>query len=292
MKNSTKAVLLLLLAVGFGALLYGLTSGHTVSILQPKGIVATSERNLIFTAFALMLTVVIPVYILAFFISWWYRAGNTHATYTPTSDKNWLEEFIWWAVPCVVIFALAIITWRSSHELDPFKPLESSNAPMTIEVIALNWKWLFIYPKEGIATVNFVEFPADTPVDFKITSDAPMNSFWIPRLGGQIYAMPGMVTHLHLSGETGEYEGASANLSGKGFSGMRFIAKVVSRADFDSWALSTQFSQNALDSYAFRQLEKDSVNEPVSYFRLSEYPVFDSTVDSYMPAQTMHDMTI
>ena len=277
----------------FSALLFALSKDHVVAIFQPKGVIAMAERNLIFTAFALMLIVVVPVYILTLFIALRYRAGNTKAKYTPTRDRDLLEEFIWWAIPCVIVSALAIVTWKSSHQLDPFQPLESANTPMTIEVVALNWKWLFIYPKEGIASVNFVEFPENTSVDFKITSGAAMNSFWIPQLGGQIYAMSGMVTHLHLDGEAGEYAGASANLSGRGFSGMHFVAKVVSRPEFDAWVSSIQLvAPSILDSYSFHELQKESVDEPVSTFRLSEYPVFDSVLDSYMAPGTMHTMNM
>ncbi len=151
---------------------------------------------------------------------------------TPIGDHNVGIELVWWAIPFAIVIALSGITWTSSHDLDPYKPIISATPPITIEVVALDWKWLFIYPQQGIATVNMVEFPAQTPINFVITADAPMNSLWIPQLAGQIYAMPGMSTQLHLeSFSVGTYDGSSANLSGAGFSGMKFKAHAVSQAD-------------------------------------------------------------
>ena len=162
---------------------------------------------------------------------------------------------------------------------------------MTIEVIALNWKWLFIYPDERIATINFVEFPANTPIDFKITADAPMNSFWIPQLAGQIYAMPGMVTHLQVEGAPGEYSGVSSNLSGKGFAGMRFVAKAVSRNEFDQWVRTVRpATPYILDEQTYAELRNDSENEPVTFFGLGSYPIFNSVVDSYMSSKNTNTM--
>ena len=161
------------------------------------------------------------------------------AKHAPDWEHNYIAEYCWWGVPIVIIVILAVTTWKSSHDLNPFKPIESEKKPLAIQVVALHWKWLFIYPEQGIATVNFVQFPEKTPINFEITSDAPMNSFWIPQLGGQIYAMPAMRSKLHLiANEIGSFRGVSANISGKGFAGMTFTAKSSSEEDFDAWVQS------------------------------------------------------
>src|SRR5476649_775967 len=183
---------------------FGMT--HTIAVLSPKGQIADKERHLIILATLLMLIVVVPVYVMMFVIAWKYREGNTKARYTPDWDHSNGLEFLWWAIPMAIIAVLSVITFKSSHELDPFKALSSTKPPITIQVVALQWKWLFIYPNQNIASVNYFRMPANTPVDFEITADSPMNSFWIPQLGGQIYAMPGMSTELHLMADgVGKY---------------------------------------------------------------------------------------
>ena len=235
------------------------------------------------TATLLMLIVVIPVFALTIFIAWRYRAGNKEARYTPDWDHNRLIEFSWWAIPTIIITGLAIVTWKSSHELDPFRPLSSTTPPMTIQVVAMQWKWLFIYPSQNIASVNFVQFPVNTPINFEITSDAPMNSFWIPRLGGQIYAMSGMSTHLHLMADTaGSYNGSSANISGEGFAGMKFIAKASTAADFDNWLQQMQSSPDQLSIERYNKLAEPSVDNPPSYYALSEQNLYDELIMKYM----------
>src|SRR5580700_9838221 len=171
---------------------------HTnIPVLEPKGPVGLQERNLLFFGAALSLVVVIPVFTMLFFITWKYREGNTKAKYSPDFDHSRIAETIWWLIPAVLITILSVVGWNSSHTLDPYRPLSSKTPQMTIQVVALDWKWLFIYPQQHIATVNMVQFPKNTPINFEITSDSVMNSFWIPQLGGQIYSMPGMSTQLH-----------------------------------------------------------------------------------------------
>ena len=218
MMNKSKFIAIGLLILGAIAGVALLLHGHTIDVLVPKGTIAKKELDLLVTATLLMLIVVIPVFVLTFTIAWKYRASNTKAKYTPDWDHNRAIETVWWAIPFVLILILSVITWQSSHELDPFKPLASSKQPITIQVVALQWKWLFIYPEQHIATVNYVQFPVDTPVNFVITSDAPMNSFWIPQLGGQIYAMAGMSTQLHLMAtDPGSYNGSSVTPQRTGF---------------------------------------------------------------------------
>src|SRR3989344_6897846 len=205
------------------------------ALFNPKGWIASEQKELIITATMLMLMAVIPVLVITFVFAWKYRAGN-NAKYAPTFDHSRLLQFTWWTALCAIIVVLSVIAWKSSYALDPRKTLKSNIKPITIQVVALEWKWLFIYPEQNIATVNFVQFPEDTPINFRITGDAPMNSFWIPQLAGQIYAMAGMDTALHvMAEETGEYMGVSSNYSGYGFSGMKFTAKATSREEFDLW---------------------------------------------------------
>lgn len=258
-----------LMVITFGLLYYYRDS---VAIFNPKGLIALKERDLIITATLLMLLVVIPVFALTIFICLKYRAGNEKAKYIPEWDHSLLAEVIWWGFPCAIIAVLSVITWKSSHELDPYKPLESEVKPLTIQVVALQWKWLFIYPEQNIATVNFIQFPEKTPINLEITADAPMNSFWIPQLAGQIYAMPGMKTKLHLiADEVGSFRGSSANLSGEGFSGMTFMAESSSHADFEQWVQTAKQARQPLGLAEYDLLaEPSSYNPPATYLLQKE----------------------
>lgn len=234
------------------AVLFMLLQNHTFAVFNPKGLIASEERGLIIHAVFLMLIVVVPVFVLAFSIAWRYRASNTKAAYTPDWENSPMEELVWWAVPLEIILVLGALTWSSTHQLDPYKPIVSGTPPMTIEVVALEWKWLFIYPSLGIATINELALPVNTPVEFDVTADAPMNSFWIPQLGGQIYAMTGMVTKLHVEADqTGSYQGSSANYSGEGFAGMKFAAEVMTKEQFAAWVAQAKLSPAPFDSPAY-----------------------------------------
>jgi cytochrome o ubiquinol oxidase subunit 2 len=271
MKSKIKFILFLFLCSIFAAALFSFFRTHTIAMFDPQGAIALQERNLMIIAAFLMLVIVIPVFIMTAAIAWRYRASNAKAKYSPDWDHNGWYELLWWGFPCVIIIILGIVTWQSSHALDPYRPLMSASPPITIQVVALDWKWLFIYPDQNIATVNFIQFPVGTPVNFEITADAPMNSFWIPRLGGQIYAMPGMSTQLHLIADgAGDYKGLSANFSGEGFSGMQFIARASSQADFDVWLASVRQASTTLDAAAYAALAAPSENVA---------PIFYSTVD-------------
>ncbi|HZP55220.1 MAG TPA: COX aromatic rich motif-containing protein, partial [Candidatus Saccharimonadales bacterium] len=204
------------------------------------------------------------------------------ARYDPHFSHSRIIESVWWGVPLVIITALAVVTWRSSHQLDPFKSLAANQKQITIQVVALNWKWLFIYPEQNIASVNLVEFPQNTPVEFNITADAPMNSFWIPQLGGQIYAMSGMTTRLNLMADRiGTYHGASANISGKGFAGMEFLAKSVSAADYNSWIKQISKTNNSLSLNNYNKLAVPSMNNPVSYYSSVENGLYEGIVNKF-----------
>lgn len=253
-----------------------------IAVLHPKGMIAHREKDLIHTSSLLMLIVVIPVLVLTAIIAMKYKASNK-AKYTPEWDHSHIAEAIWWGVPCLIILVLGVLTWKSSHALDPFKPIDSDKKPVTIQVVALQWKWLFIYPEENIATVNYIEIPEKTPINFTITADAPMNSFWVPELGGQVYAMPGMKTKLHLiADEMGSFRGSSANLSGTGFSGMQFIVKASSDQQFLQWLDSARSSPNTLTLNEYKKLSLPSENTPPTFYRLEADDLYEKIVMKYM----------
>lgn len=252
---------------------------HNIAVLEPKGSIGYQERELIYICTLLMLLVAIPVIILLFVFAYKYRIGNTKAKYAPDWAHSFLGEIIWWGVPFLLIGVLGWITWDSTHALNPFKPLESNKKPIKIQVIALNWKWLFIYPDLGIATVNYIQFPVSTPLNFQITSDAPMNSFWIPELGGQIYAMPGMRSKLHLiANELGTFRGLTSSINGKGFSGMHFQAKSSTQDEFDAWVEEVKMAPNVLSMQSYDVLLQPSQNNPISYYSNVEGDIFDEVV--------------
>ena len=282
-----KIALIVLLSIGALVWCAMLLKGVNVAVMNPKGLIASKQRDLIITATLLMLVVVIPVFLLTIFISWKFRSGNKEAKYSPDWDHNSKAEMVWWGFPLVIILVLSAVTWKWTHDLDPFKPIESNAKPMTVQVIALRWKWLFIYPEQGIASVNFVQFPEQVPIKFVITSDAPMNSFWIPQLGGQIYAMPGMVSQIHLiADEQGLFSGSSANLSGKGFAGMRFVAKATSQAEFDQWVVSMQGSSQSLNREEYMRLSQPSEYNQPAFYLLQDDGLFNWSVMKYtMPTE-------
>ena len=263
----------------FGMLLLG---GCNMTLLDPVGQVGIDEKNLIITATLLMLLVVIPVIAMTFIFAWKYRASNTKATYAPKWSHSTKIEVVIWTVPILIIIALGVITYKSTHALDPYRPIESDVKPITIEVVAMDWKWLFIYPEQGIATVNKIVFPANTPINFRVTSDTVMNSFFIPGLGGQIYAMAGMQTKLHLiANKNAELDGISANYSGAGFTGMKFKAIATSQADFDAWVSEVKAAPKQLDSAQYAALSKPSQNNPVELFSSVTPNLFQVIIDKY-----------
>ena len=242
-------------------------SGCQWAVLDPKGPIGLQERSIIITATVLMLLVVIPVIALILIFAWRYRASNEKADYQPNWAHSNRIEAVVWLVPCVIVAALGVLAWRSSHTLDPYRPLSSGVKPIRIDVVALDWKWLFIYPDQNVATVNEVAFPANVPVEFHITSATVMNAFFIPRLGSQIYAMAGMQTQLHLlASEPGTYQGLSSNYSGDGFSGMTFNALALPQQGFDAWLARVKAAPQSLTGAAYGQLAEASENNPVSYY--------------------------
>jgi cytochrome o ubiquinol oxidase subunit 2 len=256
---------------------------HPVAVLQPKGVVGQKEKQLIIIGVLLSTLVVIPVFVMTAVIAYKYRETNSKAKYTPDWDRSRFYETVWWGIPIIIISVLSLITWNSAHALDPSKPLVSNVKPMTIQVISLDWKWLFIYPQQNIATVNFLEFPVNTPLNFEITSDSVMNSFWVPQLGGQIYAMPGMATQLHLmADQVGDFNGSSANISGSGFSGMTFTARSATAADFIGWLSQVKQAPAALTQAEYTKLAKPSKNNPPVVYSTGPSSLFSTVILKYM----------
>ncbi len=281
--KKTMRIVLLILGSGLVFFLVAYVSSHNMGVLNPKGSIALAEKNLLITTVGLMSLVVIPVFIMLASFAWRYRASNTKAKYSPDWHNNQALEIIWWMVPTVIITILGILTWKSTHELDPFKPLNSTVAPITIQVVALDWKWLFIYPDENIATVNFLELPKDTPINFIITADAPMNAFWIPQLGGMVYAMAGMSAKLHLmASEEGVYKGLSSNFSGDGFSGMKFDTKITSTEEYTKWVDEVRASPYRLSHDRYNELVKKTKNNPVELYASVTENLYDSIIMKFM----------
>jgi cytochrome o ubiquinol oxidase subunit 2 len=253
-----------------------------VTVLDPKGQIGAEEKSLIVTAAVLMLIVIVPVIIMAITFAWRYRASNTRARYSPDWSHSRVIEISVWIVPIIIVSILGYLGWTKSHSLDPFKPITSKAKPVTIQVVSLDWKWLFIYPDEHVAAVNEVAFPVNTPVDFFVTSDTVMNSLFIPQLGSQIYSMAGMQTQLHLiANRIGTYRGLSANFSGQGFSGMTFTAIASSQAGYSDWLRKARQSARRLDAGSYASLARASENNPVQFFSSVEQNLFAEVVDKY-----------
>ncbi len=258
-------------------------------VMKPSGDIAAQQAQLIVVSTFLMLLIIVPVIVLIIVFAWRYRSSNTSATYLPDWDHSTGLELVIWGAPLLIIIALGLVTWISTHVLDPYRPLSRLDAtrpipadvkPLIVEVVALDWKWLFIYPELGIATVNELVAPVDVPVRFKLSASTVMNSFYVPALAGQIYAMPGMQTTLNaVINKPGVYEGFSANYSGAGFSDMRFKFHGKDAAAFEAWVSSVKAAGATLDRAAYLQLEKPSQKDAVRHFGAAETGLFDAIVE-------------
>jgi cytochrome o ubiquinol oxidase subunit 2 len=273
------------------ALLVALAGAHLLSgcemvVLQPSGAIAEQQAQLLIISTLLMLLIIVPVIVMTLFFAWRYRASNKDAPYAPEWDHSIQLELLIWSAPLLIIIALGALTWIGTHTLDPYRPLDERQAPrdlppLEIQVVALDWKWLFIYPEQGIAVVNELAAPVDAPVRFKITSSSVMNSFFIPALAGQIYAMPNMETLLHaVINRAGEYEGFSANYSGAGFNHMRFKFFGMTSADFDGWVNKARAGRNDLTREEYLRLERPSEREPVRRYGTVAPDLFAAIVNA------------
>lgn len=279
---------LILSRIGQVAVLIGLASllsGCEYSLFDPKGPIGEQQKELIITSILVMLLVVLPVIFMNFWFAWKYRSTQHDEEYEPYWEHSTKIEFFVWLIPILIIVWLGYITFKTSFSLDPRQPIESENETMVVQVVALDWKWLFIYPEQQIATVNEMAMPVDTPVEFLVTSDSNMNAFSIPQLGSMIYAMSGMENRLHLMAtEEGDYLGMSANYSGFGFSGMRFNAQARSQPEFEQWVAQVKAQGTPLSQEVFEQLtEKSRDVEPVYYSTVNPL-LFNSIIEKYTGA--------
>jgi cytochrome o ubiquinol oxidase subunit II len=257
----------------------------TILLLNPKGPIGEAERFVIIAAIALMLIVVIPVFIMAFWFPRKYRASNAEATYMPKWTHSAKIDAFMWGVPIAIVTVLAILAWTTTHSLDPYKPIHSVNKAVNIEAVSLDWKWLFIYPDQNVATVNQITFPVNVPVSFKLTSETVMTSFFIPQLGSQMYAMAGMQTRLHLlADKPGTYAGHNQQISGRGYADMHFKANAVSMEEFQSWLQKVRQSPEKLDLDRYEKLAKPSVGyHPVTYFSSVKPGLFEHILRKFDP---------
>jgi len=254
-------------------------------VLDPHGPVGKAERVILYDATAIMLAVIIPVIVLTLLFAWWFRARNKRAGYRPDWEYSGRIEMIVWSIPALVILFLGGIAWTGSHDLDPPLPLAESKAPLDIEVISLDWRWLFIYPREGIASLNRLAVPAGVPLRFRLTSTTVMNSFFVPQLGSQIYTMPNMVTRLNLEADQpGTFEGLSAMFSGDGFSDMRFDLVAMEPNAFEDWVSTTKTQGGVLDASTFAQLVNPAKAEGAQTYAQVSEGLFDSISSGHMSA--------
>ncbi|KJY80630.1 ubiquinol oxidase subunit II [Vibrio nigripulchritudo] len=289
-KCNIKVALILTSVVGL-ILLGVLFFGSNMVLFDPKGPIGQAQESLIITSVLLMAIIIVPVLFLCVYFPYKYRASNKDAEYKPNWEHSTKIEVIVWTVPCLIILALGWVTYETSHSLDPRREIESDKEPLTIQVVSMNWKWLFIYPEQQIATVNELAFPVDRPVEFLVTSDTTMNSFFIPQLGSQIYAMAGMENRLHLmASEEGVYRGLSANYSGFGFSNMHFKAHVVDDSEFNEWLSKVKTSEQALNDASYQVLidnEKEQIRtpHPVTYYSTVDPLRFKDIIEKHSGVQ-------
>ncbi|ULL14988.1 ubiquinol oxidase subunit II [Paenibacillus sp. H1-7] len=282
------------------ALMLLITTGcaENVIVLNPKGPIAEQQRDLMIVSTLLCSVVILPVLIMTAVIGWRYRdKKGRKAKYTPNWEHSTKLEVIWWGIPILIIFTLAVITVKSTYALEPSKPLVSDKKPLTVQVTSLDWKWLFQYPEQGIATVNELIIPQGVPVRFEITADSPMNSFWIPQLGGQIYAMSGMAMTLYLQAdEVGTYWGSGANFTGEHFAKMFFNVQSMKEESFEQWVNKVKADSPALTMDGYKQLALPSVSDRRTFSAFPE-GLFEMTVTKYasshqhgMPQKHTHEM--
>lgn len=253
-------------------------------VLDPQGPVGAAQNTILLNATTIMLAVVIPVIVLTLGFAWWFRHSNARANYMPDWSYSGRIELIVWSIPAMVVLFLGGIAWVGSHDLDPGKQITASAAPVNVQVISLDWKWLFIYPDLGIASVNSLVVPAGVPIRFQLTSATVMNSFFVPQLGSQIYTMEGMTTRLNLlADKPGRYPGLSAQFSGEGFSDMRFVVEAMPHQAFDQWTATTRAAGGNLDKASYAQLARPSSAVASSTFGQVEQNLFNDIVNANNP---------
>jgi cytochrome o ubiquinol oxidase subunit 2 len=256
-----------------------LLTGCQAALLDPRGPVGRAERLILINSMAIMLAIVVPTIVATLAVAWWFRASNKRARYLPTWAFSGRIELVVWSIPIMVILLLGGVTWLGSHQLDPARPLASDQKAIDIQVVALDWKWLFIYPEHGVASVNELVVPAGVPLHFTLTSASVFNTFFVPQLGSMIYAMNGMATELHLhADEPGTYRGMSAHFSGDGFSDMHFPVRAVPAGQFEAWVTETRAAKRPLDGAGYTVLARQSVEPRAIRFSAVEDDLFDRIV--------------
>lgn len=273
-----------------GLLIFNLIYGKNIALFDSKGFVAHEQRGLLVFTLVLLFAVAVPTILFLYYTAWKYRETNTKAKHEPNAKHGkGLVTFIW-GFPTLILLIMSPILWSATHRLEPHDMINSDKKPITIQVIAMRWKWVFLYPDQKIATVNFVQIPEDTPVSFELTADeAPMSSFWIPNLGGQLYSMTSHVNTLNLMGDTvGDYPGSSAELNGAGFAGMKFTTRVSTAEDFESWIQSVKQSDSVLDKSKYDILLKPSENNKVALYSDYQNDIYAKVVEKYMGSHSAH----
>lgn len=290
----------LFILIGVGLFIFGgwalARTGH-YDVLNTHGVVASQQRSLLVFTLLLSAVVVVPVFTMLALFAWKYRdrsdSPKKHtAKYTPDWASNNTLEIIWWAIPIAIIGLLAVIAWTTSHSLDPYRRIESSHKTIEVQVVALQWKWLFIYPELGVASVNQLPVPVNAPVHFTLTADAPMSAFWVPTLGTQIYTMSGMSSQLNLMAtKTGDFEGYTTNINGPGYSEMKFQVHSQSDGDFDAWVKRAKSSPRVLDAMEYTRLAAPSTIKEERSYRLAEKDLYDSVIMKYMSSDASGSAT-
>jgi cytochrome o ubiquinol oxidase subunit II len=269
---------------GGGAVITVPFSGSAMNILDPQGPIGAAEKAILIDSLAIMLAIVLPTILATFAFAFWFRASNTKAFYWPDWEYSGRIELVVWAIPALTVILLGGVAWIGAHQLDPPKPIAGSSRPLTIQAVSLDWKWLFIYPDQKVATINTLTVPAGVPLQFQLTSASVMNAFFIPQFGSMIYTMNGMTTRLNLQADTpGTFQGLSAQFSGDGFADMHFDVHVVPSEQFSKWAQDASRAGQALDGPSYNEIAKPSMRSEQAIYRLADPELFNAIVTQKLP---------
>ncbi|HEV3500703.1 MAG TPA: ubiquinol oxidase subunit II [Bradyrhizobium sp.] len=259
-------------------------SGSAMNILDPQGPIGAAEKTILIDSLAIMLAIVLPTILAIFAFAFWFRASNARAFHWPDWEYSGRIELVVWSIPTLTVILLGGVAWLGAHHLDPPKPIEGSSSPLTIQAVSLDWKWLFIYPDQKVATINTLTVPAGVPLQFQLTSASVMNAFFIPQFGSMIYTMNGMTTRLNLQADkAGTFQGLSAQFSGDGFADMHFDVHVVPSAQFSKWAQDASNAQQALDARSYQQIAQPSMKNAPEIYRLADPDLFRSIATQKIP---------
>lgn len=294
MKRGGLVALIGITCIALLGIFWWLLKDVTLHVLEPTGNIAAQQRDLIWVTVGLGALIIIPVFTMLAVFGWKYSEKRNNPNYKPEWRSDARLETLWWGVPIVIIIILGVVTWNTSHSLDPYKSIDSSKKTLEVQVVALQWKWLFLYPQYNVASLNVLPIEKDRPVHFTLSADAPMSSFWIPTLGTQIYAMNGMNSQLNLIGnKTGDFYGYNTNINGEGYASMRFNVKVREKDEFEKIMKDAQDSPAAMDEVAYVLLSKPEIEKNAYYYRLTQEDLYEQIVMKYMhgnmPAASMHD---